>query len=526
MDLRIRSFKQAAFWSTAINAFSQGLALVFSMVMAAYFGAVEGTDILYYGIGLIALASLLVQAVNVGVLIPETMRRRHQVGEADAMAFINRFFAVFGLLTLLLTAGLGWKPVESLELVSRFSPEALRRNSNLIGWLVVSFPLQMAAQLLLDVLVSYRFLTLPAALSCVNRLINVLFILAFHRSLGVAAVALGMALGFGLQVLLNLCLLRRVIHWRPLAWRTRVGGAVFRNIAWVELGTAVSALAIYVPLLLFSGFAAGAMTVLNYARRMSNMPMELLTSQMSSVASVKFNEQAARRDDGGMAATFGWLQRQLVLFLVPLAFLLALAGGPIIAILFGRGAFDAAAVAETARLFSVLMLALPLLAVDSVVARLFIARQEVAFGTRCQIFGSVLSLALLYGFVKGMGPLGFAIGTVFSRGLYLLVLAQVFPARLAPVTLWPTVRSLGATAAACGAVAWAAGRGADWVLPADAGPWLVGSTLCGLFGMGYGAVLWVLPPDRRGREEGRALVQAAVRRLRRGARPAGEGSQP
>ena len=97
MDLRIRSFRQAAFWSTAINAFSQLLSLVFSMVMAAVFGAQESTDVLYYCIGVFALLSGMFQAINVSVLVPETMRRRHQIGELDAMAFINRFFAAFAL---------------------------------------------------------------------------------------------------------------------------------------------------------------------------------------------------------------------------------------------------------------------------------------------------------------------------------------------------------------------------------------------------------------------------------------------
>ena len=516
MRFRIQSFKQAAFWSTAINAFSQGLALVFSMAMAAYFGAVEGTDILYYGIGMIVLASLMVQSANIGVLIPETMRRRHQTGEADAMAFINRFFAVFLGLALVVTALLLWKPIEALALISRYPKEMLARNSGLIFWMIVSFPLQMVAQLLLDMLVSYRFLTLPATLSCVNRAINILFVAAFHRTLGVAAVAMGMALGFGLQVTLNVFLLHRAIGWRPFAWRTRIDGVVYRNIAWVELGTIVSVLVGFVPLFLFSGFSAGAMTILNYARRMSNMPVELLTMQVSSVAAVKFNEQAARRDDAGMERTFGWFQRMLVFFLTPLAFLLALTGRPIIAILYGRGAFGADAVAETARLFSVLMLVLPLLAVDGAVARLIIARREVPFGTHCQIFGGFLTVALVFACVQAMGPMGFPVGTLVSRSIYLLVQAWVFPARMAPVSLWPTVRNLGATAAACGVVAGMAWAGAGWLLPPKAGPWLAGSTLCGLFVLGYVAVLRICPPDRQGRDEGWILAQAAMRGLRTG----------
>jgi putative peptidoglycan lipid II flippase len=513
MDFRIQSFKQAVFWSTAINAFSQGLALVFSMVMAAVFGASEGTDILYYGIGIFLLVSQMVQAVNVGVLIPETMRRRHQSGEADAMAFINRFFVLFGTGIAALTFWLLWNPAGALALISRFSEEVLARNSQIIFWLVLSFPLQMAAQLLLDVLVSYRFLSLPALLSCVNRLINVAFVLLFRHRFGVASVAIGMALGFALQVAVNAWLLGRVVGWRWGAWRTQIGRQTWRNIGWVELGTLATGLASYLPLFLFSGFSAGAMTVLNYARRLSSMPVDLLTAQVSSATAVKFNEQSARRDYAGMGLAFGRIQRVLILFLTPLAFALALAGEPLVSILFGRGAFDASAVKETARLFSVLMLVLPLTAVDNVVARLFVARQEVGFGTRCQIASSGLTAALIYGFVSWMGPMGFPVGICVSRGLYLLILTWVFPPRFSPATLWPVTKILAATMVASGVAAFAAWHGMKWVLPAEAGPWLTGAMATALFAVVYGGLLRYLPPDRQGRDEGLALARAAVRQM-------------
>ncbi len=513
MDFHIQSFKQAVFWSTAINAVSQGLALAFSMVMAAMFGVGEGTDILYYGIGIFLLVSQMVQAVNVGVLIPETMRRRHQSGEADAMAFINRFFALFGSGIVVLTIWLMWNPSEALALISRFSEEVLARNSQIIFWLVLSFPLQMAAQLLLDVLVSYRFLSLPATLSCVNRIINIVFVLLFRRRFGVASVAIGMALGFALQVAVNTWLLRRVVGWRWGAWHTKIGRQTWRNIGWVELGTLATGLASYLPLFLFSGFSAGAMTVLNYARRLSSMPVDLLTSQVSSATAVKFNEQSARFDYAGMGLAFGRIQRLLILILTPLAFALALAGEPLVAILFGRGAFDAAATKETARLFSVLILVLPLIGVDSVVARLFVARQEVGFGTRCQIFSSGLTAALIYGCVTWMGPMGFPVGIFVSRGVYLLILTWIFPSRFFPAILWPTTRILALTMAAGGVAAFAAFHGVEWLLPAEAGPWLSGTTGVVLFAVVYSGLLRYLPPDRQGRDEGLALVRAAIHQV-------------
>ena len=516
MDFRIQSFKQAAFWSTAIGAFGQVLALLFGMLMASLFGAQESTDVLYYCLGIFALLTGMFQAINVSVLIPETMRRRHQVGEADAMAFLNRFFAALALAILALAAWMLWNPAGTLTLISQFSRDVLARQSRLVFWLLATMPLQMVAQLLLDVLVSYRFLTLPATLSCVNRVINILFVWLFHRELGVVSVALGMLLGFGLQVLLNLYLLRHAIRWNPFAWRTRIGGSVYRNLAWAEGGTLASTLASYLPLFLFSGLGAGTLTALNYARRLTAVPTQLMTAQVSNVTGIKFNEQAARRDYAGMGAAFDRIQRLLIFILVPLAFVLALTGEPVVQILFGRGAFGTDAVRDTALLFSALILTLPAEALNSVIARMNIARQEVGFGTRWQIGGNLLNAAIVYGFVRQMGALGFPVGTGVFYALYLLALAQPFSKRLAPANLWPTLKYLGTTLAAgafAAAVAWGGSR--RW-LPASTGPWVVGAAMAGLFAIVYAGLLRYVPPDHRARDEGLALVRAAVRRLASG----------
>jgi putative peptidoglycan lipid II flippase len=263
-------------------------------------------------------------------------------------------------------------------------------------------------------------------------------------------------------------------------------------------------------LFLFSGFSAGALTALNYARRMSAMPAELLASQISSVTAIKFNEQAARHDLGGMGLSFDRIQRLLILTLTPLAFMLALTGRPLIQILFGRGEFGAEAVTETAWLFSVLILALPLEALNSVVARMNIARQEVAFGTWWQIFGNALNALLVYVFVRRMGTIGFPVATCVFMLLYLAALTRPFSIRMAPASLWPTMKSLAWTTGACTAAAAVAWGGRAWLLPVGTGPWLEGLALAGAFAVVYAGILRYFPPDREGRNEGLALVRAAI----------------
>lgn len=497
MIFRIQSFRQAAFWSTGINAFSQGMALVFSMVMAAVFGAQDSTDVLYYCIGIFALLTGLFQAVNVSVLIPETMRRRHQAGEADAMAFINRFFAAFGVMIVGLTAWILRDPAASMTMISRFSEEALRSNSRLVFILLASLPLQMAAQLLLDVLVSYKFLALPATLSCVNRILNIAFVLAFHRQLGVMSVALGMLIGFALQVALNLHLLRRAIHWNPFLWRTRIGAAAHRNVAWTGLGTLASTAAGYLPLFLFSGFSAGALTTLNYARRLSATPTQLLTSQISNVTGIKFNELAARNELGELAAVFDRLCRALVLGLVPLAYGLMLASHSIAEILFGRGDFNEAAVASVGKMFGLLILVLPLEAMNFLVARYFVARQAIAQALPLQLAGAAIQFGAVFWSVRQWGEYGYPIGLMIFWVLYFMALAVAMPRLFEGISIWPLMGSWLRTMGACAAVAgvvWAVGRTAgiqDW------NPWASAIFRTILFGALYGGLLKTFPPDEK-----------------------------
>jgi putative peptidoglycan lipid II flippase len=507
MRLQIQSFRQAAFWSTAINAVSQVLALGFSMLMAALFGAQESTDVLYYCLGVFILLSGLFQTVNVNVLIPETMRRRHQEGEDDAMAFTNRVFAVYGLLIAGLTAWILINPLGTLTLISKFPEEVLQRNARLVFWLLATMPLQMVAQLLLDVLVSYKFLTLPATVSCVSRVINILFVWMFHRHLGVISMALGLLLGLVLQILLNVYLLGRVLHWKPRVWRTRIGRTVYRNIAWAEAGVLASTAAGYIPLFLFSGFSAGALTALNYAKRLCLMPTQLLTNQVSGVVGIKFNELAAKRELPEMARSFDQLSRVLTSVLLPVAFALMLVQLEIAQILFGRGRFTPEAVADVGMLFGWLILTLPFEAINAMVARYFVARQAIPQALPLQLLGAALMAGAVYLCIRFMGPIGYPVGMLVRWLVYLLVLAVVMPRLFPGVSLWPTLRSWAATLLGAGLAAAATRLVCARFVGGDWSPMVSAPVKVALFAALYGGVLALAPPDREAQEYVLSMVR-------------------
>jgi putative peptidoglycan lipid II flippase len=513
MRLRVQSFRQAAFWSTAIGALGQALSLLFGMLMAAYFGAQDSTDVLYYCIGTFALVATLIQQVNVSVLVPETMRRREQTGERDAMAFINRFFLFFSALILLATGLMLLHPSGVLTTVSRFPVELLERNRPLVLWLVISFPLYMISQLLLDVLVSYRFLTLPVVLSCVGRLINIAFVLAFHRRLGVVSAAMGMAVGFGLQIAVNAWMLERAVDWQWGAWRTRIGGNVYRNVLWSELGTVAMALASYLPLYLFSGFSAGVLTALNYAQRMGRVPMDLLTTQFSAVAGVKFNELMARREEDELNASFGRLARVAGFALVPLGVWLALVGHDVISLLFGRGKFEGEALQLTSLLFSVWVLNLPMTGFMTMLTRYLVARQAIRYGVLWQIFSNALNAAIVVLCIRRWGVVGYPVGLCIHMLAYMAIITFSMSRRYAGIPFGAVWRSFAATSAGAvllalpvaGFRAWAGGR---------LSPLPLGLATTALYALPYATWLWLWPPDRMARAYCLGIAASAASRLR------------
>ena len=511
MIFRIQSFKQAAFWSTTIGAFSQLLALLFGMLMAAKFGAQESTDVLYYCLGIFALLSGLVQQVNVSVLVPETMRRREQIGEADAMAFINRFFAVFLAFSVTVAGLIFLYPAATLTRISRFPMETLVANHHLVLWLVVAFPLQMVAQLLLDILVSYRFLTLPVILSCIARVINILFVYLFWRQWGVLSAAMGMTLGFALQIAINILVLARVIRWRWTAWRTRISGVVLQNILWCELGTLVSVAANYLPLFLFSGFSAGALTALNYAKRMSRVPMDMLTTQFSSVTAVKFNELTARREYGELNVAFERIARVTIFILVPLAAWLALLGFDLVSFLFGHGRFRGDALHLAGLLFSIFVVNLPMTGFMTILARYLVARQAIRYGVMWQIFSNILNAIIVMITIHIWGPIGYPIGLCIHMLAYMLIITGSMVRRFPGIPIASVWRAFAAIATTAALAALPAIGLRNWY-GGDASVWLMGIASTVTFCAAYGLLLWMWSPDRMAKKYCVDLIIATYRK--------------
>ena len=149
---------------------------------------------------------------------------------------------------------------------------------------------------------------------------------------------------------------------------------------------------------------------------------------------------------------------------IPAAVALVVVPGPLISVLYQRGAFDATDTLETARALAIYGLGLPAFVLQKVLQPLYFARED----TRTPFYYACVSLALNAGFAVGLAPvMGFtaaALGTTLAAW-GMVVLLWLGARRMGPVAqidarLGQRLPRIIAAAAVMGLALWGFATGA------------------------------------------------------------------
>ncbi|MDQ7792867.1 MAG: lipid II flippase MurJ [bacterium] len=189
--------------------------------------------------------------------------------------------------------------------------------------------------------------------------------------------------------------------------------------AALPLGLAVVAgqFAVGVERAVASGLGAGTIAALNYAVKVVNFPLWIFVTAITTVTFAELSQHAADGDrPGAIRRTLAALR--LVLFVsTPLAVATFFLRRQVLAVLFGYGAFDAAAVAISARVLAGYALFVPAGAIVFILSRSFHARSEFRVPLRAAVAGAGLMAALLVTMPARLGPA--ALGWAATGGAWL-----------------------------------------------------------------------------------------------------------
>jgi putative peptidoglycan lipid II flippase len=132
----------------------------------------------------------------------------------------------------------------------------------------------------------------------------------------------------------------RLLPWPRWGWRDAKVRRIVGLMIPVMIGSSVAQISLLLDSALASFLGDGAVSWLYYADRLMEFPLGVFSIAIGTVILPALSAQHAMRSPAAFSQTLDWALRMLLLIGVPAALGLVLFAGPLVASLFGHGAFD------------------------------------------------------------------------------------------------------------------------------------------------------------------------------------------
>lgn len=276
----------------------------------------------------------------------------------------------------------------------------------------------------------------------------------------VIGLALGVLIGGVLQLALQLPILVRkgFRFWQKAKLMHPGLKKMGISIVPIILGGAVYQINIVVGTLLGSLLSEGSVTYLYFADRLVQFPLGIFAIAASTAILPSLSRQAAAREFDELKNTFAHALKLVFFISIPAMVGLIVLREPIVALLFQRGEFDAAATQLTA--LAVLYYSLGLWAFSAVriVTATFFALQDIRTPVLMAIISIVANIILGVILMKPLAHGGLALATSLASMLNLGLLVHALRARLGSLGWKSIAQSAGRTlfsSVGMGLVVWA-----------------------------------------------------------------------
>ena len=381
MNKGVRQIAKAATLVMALFVVSRVLGLVRQMVIGALFGTSGDLDA-YLAANRISDTVFLVVAGGAlgSAFIPTFAGHLAKEDHAGAWRLAS---AVANLVLIVLTVVAGLMAVFAPALVRTviahgFDPPQQALTTSLLRLMLVSSVIFGVSGIVMGALNAHQHFLLPALASSVYNLSIIGGALLLGPRLGVRGMAVGVVAGAVLHLLIQVPgLLCYGARYTPtLGLNNPSVREVGRLMAPRILGTAITQLNFVVNNSLASGLGEGAVSAINYAWLLMLLPQGVFAQAVGTAAFPTFAAQAARGERAEMRSTLAATLRAVFSLCLPATVGLLVLGRPLVALLFERGAFEAASTEAVAWALAFYALGLVGHAGLEIIARAFYALHD------------------------------------------------------------------------------------------------------------------------------------------------------
>jgi putative peptidoglycan lipid II flippase len=358
---------------------SRLLGLVRDPVMAQFFGRNLVTDSFIQAQTLSTVVyDLLVSGMVGAALIPTLSRLAARDNFDEFWRVANAVFAIGALVLIVIVGAMeALAPLLVHVMSGGYDAATLAREivlARLMIPTVLLMGLSAAGTAILYSLHRYRWPAL--AIACIN-LGVIVGMLALHR-MGIISAAFGLLAGAAAQLLLQALALRQArMPFRPrLDWRHPEVRHIGRLYLPVAAGFLMSSLVVGGERHLYSLAAAGGLSAAQYATRLLQVPLGLVSTAVSMAILPTISRYAEATDWSAYRRMVATGLNVSVLLTLPVAAVLAVLAGPVVELLFVHGAFRQADAQATIVAFWLFAPQLPFAAADQVLINAYYAMHD------------------------------------------------------------------------------------------------------------------------------------------------------
>lgn len=481
---------------------SRILGFVRDFVIARAFGAGVATDAFFVAFRLPnLLRRMFAEGAFSQAFVPILASYRNQRGAEDTRLLVNHVATLLGLAVLLVAAlGIAIAPVIIYVSAPGFSAEP-DKFALTVELTRITFPYILFMSLVAlagGILNTWSRFAVPAFTPVLLNLSFIAFALLAApyfdppvKALAWAVVAGGvLQLGFQLPFLLRIGMLPR------FAFSLRDPGVnrILKLMAPALLGVSVSQISLLINTIFASFLPHGSVSWLYYADRLMEFPAGMLGVALGTVLLPSLSRHHANAQAVEFSGLLDWGLRLTLLLTLPAALALAMLAVPLIATLFGHGAFGARDVLQTRGALVAYSVGLTGLILVKVLAPAFYARQDIRTPVKIALVTLAATQLMNLAFILPLKHAGLALAT----GLASLVNAGLLYRGLrlrgiyTPQPGWGRfLLRLSASLLVMGAVLWIAmGEPGAWMgYSALERGWRLGAVIVGGAGA-YFAALW------------------------------------
>lgn len=417
---------------------SRLLALVRDQILASMFGAGNAMDAFNVAFRIPNLVrDLFAEGAMSAAFVPAFLRQLATGGRESAWRLgsnvINALLIVTGVVVVL-------GVLFATPLVGAFAadyarvPGKLELTVSLTRLMLPFLTLVAVAAALMGMLNSLQHFFVPAlapAMFNIATIVCALTLVPVVERAGwpaITAVAIGTLVGGLAQVSMQWPALRRLgfRYETYLDWKADGLHRMLLMMGPGTIGLAATQVNIFVATVLATGEGTGAVSWLNYAFRLINLPAGLFGVSIATATLPAVSRHAARNDTSAVRGTLADGLSLMMVLNVPATIGLTVLASPIIRVLFERRAFlpsDTAATAAALQFYAIGLVGYSIVRIASpAFYALGDSRTPVAISVAAVVVNAVMNLAL----VRVLGYRGLALGTsiaaLFNAGALLWVL--------------------------------------------------------------------------------------------------------